>query len=60
MNSKKWKVRPQILNFNNDEPVIFPFSIKTSKFIGICNNTNDPCAKLCVSDVVNVKVYNLM
>ena len=59
MNIKK----PQILNFNDDEPFFFPFSIKTSKCIGICNNTNDPCSKLCVSDVVknvNVKVFNLM
>ena len=30
---------------------------------GSWNNINDPCAKLCVSDVVkniNVKVFNLM
>ena len=30
MNNQQCKVRPQI-NFNSDEPVFFPFSIKTSK-----------------------------
>ena len=41
----------------------FLFSIKTSKYSGSYNNINDPCAKLCVPDVVkniNPKVFNLM
>ena len=41
----------------------FPFSIKTSKCSGSCNNINHPHAKICVLDVVknlNVKVLNLM
>ena len=43
--------------------MFFPFSIKTSKGSGSCDNINDPYAKLCVPDVVknlNVKVVNLM
>ena len=43
--------------------MFLPFSIKTSKCSGSCNNINNPCAKLCVPDVVknlNVKVFNLM
>ena len=43
--------------------LFFPFSIKTSKCSGICNNINYPYAKVCVPDVVkslNVKVFNLM
>ena len=63
MNNQECKVRPQIVNVNSDEPVFFPFSIKTSKCSGSCNNINNPCAKLCVPDVVknlNVKVFNLM
>ena len=63
MNNQECKVRPQIVNLNRDEPVFFPFSIKTSKCSGSCNNINDPYAKMCVSDVVknlNVKVFNLM
>ena len=57
------KVRPEIINVNSNELVFYPFSIKTSKCSGSCNNINDPYAKMCVPDVVknlNVKVFNLM
>ena len=63
MNNQECKGRPEIVNVNNDEPVFYPFSIKTSKCSGSCNNINDPHAKMCVPDVVknvNVKVFNLM
>ena len=63
MNNQECKVRPQIVNFNCEELRFFPFSIKTSKCGGCCNNINNPYAKLCVSDVVkklNVKVFYLM
>ena len=33
MNNQACKVRPQVINANGDEPVFFPFSIKTSKCI---------------------------
>ena len=33
MNNQESKVRPQIVNVNSNEPVFFPFSIKTSKCI---------------------------
>ena len=63
MTNKECRVRPEIVNVNSDEPVFYPFSIKTSKCSGSCNNINDPYAKMCVPDVVknlNVKVFNLM
>ena len=63
MSNQECKTRPQIVNVNRDEPVFFPFSIKTSKCSGSCNNTNYPYSKICVPDVVknlNVKVFNLM
>ena len=63
MTNQECKVRPQIVNVNNDEPVFYPFSIKTSKCSGSGNNINDPYAKMCVLDVVknfNVKVFNLI
>ena len=63
MNNEESKIRPQIVNVNGHDPVFFPFSIKTSKCCGSCNNINNPCAKLCVTDVVkslNVKVFNLV
>ena len=61
--NQKCKVRPEIINVNSDEPVFYPFSIKTTKCSGSCNNINDTYAKICVSDVaknLNVKVFSLM
>ena len=63
MTNKECKVRREIVNGNINEPVFYPFSIKTSKCSGSCNNINDPYAKICVPDAVkdlNVKVFNLM
>ena len=63
MNNQECKVRPQIVNVDSDQPVLYPFSIKTSKCSGSCNNINDLYVKMCVLDVVknlNVKVFNLM
>ena len=63
MTNQECKVRPEIVKVNRDEPVFYPFSIKTSKCIGSCNNINDLYTKMRVRDVVknlNVKVFNLM
>ena len=46
MNNQEYKVRPQIVNVNGDDPVFFPFSIKPSKCSDNCNNINKPHAKL--------------
>ena len=40
MNNKECKVRSEIININSDEHVFCPFSIKTSKCSGSCNNIN--------------------
>ena len=61
MNNQECKVRPQIVNVNSKEPVLFPFSVKTSKCSGSCNN--NPYGKLWFPDVaknLNVTVFNLM
>ena len=64
MANQECKVRLRIANVNSDEPIFYfyPFSIKTSKCSGSCNNINDPYAKTCVPVVKNliVKVFNLM
>ena len=63
MNNQSCKARPEIINFNSNNPVFYPFSIKTSKCSGNCNNINDPYAKISVPDVakdLNVRVFNLM
>ena len=61
MNNQECKVRPEIVNV--DEPVFYPFSIKTSKCCCSCNNVNDPYAKMGIPDVIrnlNDKVFHLM
>ena len=63
MKNQECKVRPEIINVNSNEPVFYPFSIKTSKCSDSCNNINDPDANICVPDTVkdlNVKVFILM
>ena len=63
MNNQACKARPEIINVNSNNNVFYPFSIKTSKCSGNCNNVNDPYAKVCVPDDIKdlkVKVFNLM
>ena len=58
MKNQECRVRPEIINVNSNEPIFYPFSIKTSKCSGSCNNINDPYAKICVADGIkglNVK-----
>ena len=43
MNNQECETRPQVVN--GDEPVFFPFSIKTSN--GSCHNINHPYAEMC-------------
>ena len=63
MKNQECKTRPQVLNVNSNNPIFYPFNIKTSKCSGNCNNINNSYAKICVPDVIkdlNVKVFNLM
>ena len=63
MSNKEFKVRPVIMNNNSDKPSFYPYSILVNKSSGSCNNSNNPCAKLCVQYVFknkNIKVFNLM
>ena len=62
-NNQGYKALTQIVNVNSKEPVLFLFSIKTSKCSGICSNIHDSYAKLGVPDaakILNVKVFNIM
>ena len=47
MSNQECKTRPQVVNVDGDEPVIFLFSIEISKCSGSCNNINYPYAKIC-------------
>ena len=60
MNNQASKARPEIINVNNNNPVFYPFSIKTSNYSGNCNNINDPYTEICVTDFLkdlNIKVF---
>ena len=45
MNNQECKVRPENVHVNSEEPVSYPFSIKTSKCSGSYNNINDHMQK---------------
>ena len=63
MNNQECKVRPKIVNVNEDDPVFFPFDVKAGKCSGSCNNIKNSLTKLCVPDAVkklNVKLFNLV
>ena len=42
INNQECKVTAEIVNVNSNELIFFPFSNKTSKSSGSCNNINDP------------------
>ena len=52
--NEECKVRPEIVNGNSNELIFYPYSIKTSKCSGSCNDINDPYAKLCVPDAIKI------
>ena len=63
MINQECKARREIVNVNSNNPIFYPFSVKTSKCSGNCNSINDPYTKICVPDVVkdlNVNVFDLM
>ena len=63
MINKEYKIRPEIISINSNEPTFYPYSVKVNKCSGSCNNINNPYSKIGVPDVVkniNVKVFNLM
>ena len=63
MKNQECKTRLQVVNVHSNNPIFYPFSIKSSKCSGTCNNIKYPYAKICVPDVIknfNVKVFNLM
>ena len=38
MKNQEYKVRPETVNINSNNPIFYPFSIKRNKFSGNCNN----------------------
>ena len=63
MSNQECKVRPETININSNEPLLYPYSVLVNKCRGSCNDINNPYAKLCVPDVaktMNVKVFNIL
>ena len=58
MNNQECKIRTKIINLNTNEPMFYPYSIKTNNCKGSCNTINDSYAKICAPD--EIKVFNLM
>ena len=52
MKNQEYKIRPEIINSNNNNPIFYPFSVKINKCSGNCNNINNPYAKICVPDFI--------
>ena len=52
MKNQEYKIRPEIINSNNNNPIFYPFSVKINKCSGNCNNINNPYAKICVPDII--------
>ena len=62
MNNQECKIRTEIVNFNTNEPMFYPYSFKINKCKGSCNTIKDPYAKICGPNEIknrNVKVFNL-
>ena len=59
INNQECKIRPQMININSNESLFYPYNVRINKCSGSYNNINDPCAKLCVSDVVKNKCQSI-
>ena len=63
MKNRQCKVKLKIVNVNDNDPIFYPFSMKTNKCCSNCNNIDDPFARICLPDTIknlNVKVFNLI
>ena len=63
LDNQECKIRPEIINVNNKEPIFYPYKIKMDSCVGSCNTINDPYGKTCfANDIENIdlKVSNLL
>ena len=59
MNNQEFKIRPETINLNTNEPMFYSYSIKINRYKGSCNGINDSYAKICGRDQIkdtNVKI----
>ena len=63
LDNQECKIRPEIIRFNNKEPIFYPYKIKVNRCVGSCNTIDDPYGKTCyANDIENIglKVFNLL
>ena len=63
LDNEECKIRPEIINASNKEPIFYPYKIKMNRCVGGCNTIDDPYVKTCfASDIENIglKVFNLL
>ena len=59
MENQECKARSEIINVNTDEPVFYPYSVRTNRCEGIFNYMNNPYVPDIIKNI-NVKVFKLM
>ena len=59
MNNQESKIRTEIINLNNNEPMFYPYSIKINRCKGSCNTINDPYAKICAPNQIKNKCKSI-
>ena len=52
MTNQKCRPRPKIIDFNTNDPVFYPYSIKANKCSGSWNNINNPYGKVCIPNII--------
>ena len=63
LNNQPCKARPTLVNMNSDETLFYLFAVNINYYGGNCNTINDPYARVCFPNklnIVNVKLFNVM
>ena len=63
LDNRECKIRPEIINVNNKEPIFYPYKIKMNRCVGSCNTIDHPYDKTCfANDIENMglKIFNLL
>ena len=58
--NQECKIRPEIINVNNKEPIFYPYKIKMNRCVGSWNTIDDPYGKTCFANDFENKVFNLL
>ena len=59
LDNQECKIRPEIINVNNKEPIFYPCKIKMNRCVGSCNTVDDPYSKTCfANDIENIGLLN--